>query len=163
MNNKELAKKIDRLKEKVLYPPSRDRVCIYCEKEFYAHNLNQKSCSKKCYHTYYNERVRGRKDLERLTMQLKAEEAALEELKKSLNTAENILRKNIEIIGHLTIDPLKGTCYDEQSLTKLGLDFTVFDHKEKVTNTPNSFELIMGSYRIAFTTHNEIRIKNNSI
>ena len=163
MNNKELGKKIARLKEKVLYPPNRNRVCFYCEKEFYAYNLNQQSCSKKCYHTYYNERVRGRKELESITLQLKAEEEALEELKRSLNTTENILRKNIEIIDHLTIDPLRGTCYDVQSLHKLGIDFTVFDHKEKFLDSKKSFELIMGSYRLALLINNEICIKNNSI
>ena len=126
MNNKELGKKIARLKEKVLYPPNRNRNCVYCEKEFYAHNLNQISCNKKCYHNYYNERKRGRKDLEKLTMQLKAEEEAMEELKRSLNTRENILRKNIEILDHLTIDPLTGTYFDVQSLNELGIDFTEF-------------------------------------
>jgi hypothetical protein len=162
MNNKELAQKIDRLKEKVLYPPNRNRTCIYCEKEFYAYNLKQKSCNKKCYHTYYNERIRGRKELENIILKLKAEEEAMEEQKRSLNTHENILRKNIEIIDHLTIDPLKGTHYNEQSLTKLGIDFTVFDHKEKVLDTQKSFELIMGTYRLTFTNHNEIRIKNKT-
>jgi hypothetical protein len=163
MNNKELGKKIARLKEKVLYPPNRNRVCFYCEKEFYAYNLNQQSCSKKCYHTYYNERVRGRKELESITLQLKAEEEALEELKRSLNTRENILRKNIEIIDHLTIDPLTGTCFDIQSLHKLGIDFTEFDFREKVSKSDDSFELVMGSYRLALLINNEICIKNNSI
>ena len=163
MNNKELGKKIARLKEKVLYPPNRNRNCVYCEKEFYAHNLNQISCNKKCYDTYYNERKRGRKDLEKLTMQLKAEEEAMEELKRSLNTRENILRKNIEILDHLTIDPFTGTTYNESSLVKMGIDFTEFDHKEKVTNTLNSFVLIMGSYRITFKNRIEIHIKNNAI
>jgi hypothetical protein len=161
MNNKELGKKIVRLKEKVLYPPNRNRVCFYCEKEFYAYNLNQNSCSKKCYHTYYNERVRGRKDLEKLTMQLKAEEEALEELKRSLNTRENILRKNSEIIDHLTIDPFKGTSYNESSLVKLGIDFAVFDYREKVTNTPDSFELIMGKYQLVLIDPQNILIKIN--
>ena len=163
MNNKELGKKIARLKEKVLYPPNRNRNCVYCEKEFYAHNLNQISCNKKCYHSYYNERKRGRKDLEKLTMQLKAEEEAMEELKRSLNTRENILRKNIEILDHLTIDPLTGTCFDAQSLNELGIDFTEFDFREKVSKSDDSFELIMGSYRLALLNDNEIGIKNNSI
>ena len=87
----------------------------------------------------------------------------MEELKRSLRTPENKLRRNIEIIEHLTIDPLVGTQYQVDQLIKAGIDFTTFDYKEKVQNTKDSFELIMGSYRIAFTNHNEIRIKNNSI
>ena len=161
MNNKELVKKIDRLKEKVLYPPNRNRVCIYCEKEFYANNLNQKCCCEKCYHTYYNERIRGRKELEKLTMQLKAEEEAMEELKRSFNTTENILRKNIEILDHLTIDPFNGTAYNESSLVEIGIDFTVFDYREKVTNTLDSFQLIMGKYHLVLTDPQKILIKIN--
>jgi len=162
MNNKELVKKIDRLKEKVQYPPNRNRVCIYCEKEFYANNLNQNSCSKQCYHTYYNERVRGRKELEKLTIQLYAEEQEREELKRSLNTSANILRKNIEILDHLTIDPFHGTTYNESSLVKLGIDFEVFNYREKVTNTLDSFELIMGKYRLVLIDLQNILIKINS-
>ena len=161
MNNKELGKKIKRITEKVLYPPNRNRVCIYCEKEFYANNLNQKSCSEKCYQSYYNERVRGRKELEKLTMQLKAEEEAMEELKRSFNTTENILRKNIEILDHLTIDPFKGKTYNESSLLKLGIDFAIFDYREKVTNTLDSFELIMGKYHLVLIDSQNILIKIN--
>ena len=163
MNNKELVKKIDRLKEKVLYPPNRNRVCIYCEKEFYANNLNQKCCSEKCYHTYYNERVRSRKTLEKLALELKAEEEAREELKRSLNTSANILRKNIEILDHLTIDPFNGTTYNESSLVKLGIDFCVFDYREKVSNTLDSFELIMGKYNLVLIDPQNILIKINAL
>jgi hypothetical protein len=162
MNNKELAKKIDRLKEKVLFPPNRNRECIYCEKEFYAHNLNQKSCSKKCYHTHYNERIRGRRELEKLILDLKTEENVMEELKRSLLTHENILRKNIEIIDRLTIDPVFGTLYEESSLHELGIDFSVSDFREKISNTLDTYELVMGSYRLTLSTPQKILISKNS-
>lgn len=161
MNNKDLNKKVDTLIEKVKFPPERNRECIYCSKPFYAHNLNQLSCSEKCYQTHYNERIRPVKELERTLAALKSEQYAMEELKRSLRTPENNLRRNIEIIEHLTIDPLVGTQYQVDQLIKAGIDFTTFDYKEKVQNTKDSFELIMGQHRLTLIDENSIQISFN--
>lgn len=162
MNNEELRKKVDRLIEKIEFPPNRDRECLYCGKSFYAHNLSQLSCSENCYQSYYNERKRPLKELEKLLAKLKAEQDAMDEIKRSQNTHENIHRRNIEIIDQLTIDPLVGTQYDEDTLTKLGIDFAVYDFREKVPNTLNSFELVIGTYRLTLIDPKKLLIKNNS-
>jgi hypothetical protein len=161
MTNEELNIKVAHLAEKIKYPPERNRTCVVCNKPFYANNLRKFCCSVKCYQTNYNERERPLKQIEKLYSEIKAEQDAMDEFKHSLQTTENILRRNIEIIDHLTIDPLVGTEFEEDILSKLGMNFEVYDYREMIPNRRNAFQLIMGSYRISLMNDQTIKIQNN--
>ena len=162
MNEEEINKKIKSLMDKITNPLDRDRICLHCDEPFFANKSDKFYCSDKCYQSHYNERVRPRKDLEKIFKDFDLQQEEKEKLINSFKTHENLLRRNIEIIGYLTIDPLVGTDYKEVQLREIGINFEVYDYREKVANTKDSFELIIGNYRLTLINDQTIKISKNT-
>ena len=107
MENLEKGGKINTAK--LFYNPmtlaNRDRICPYCGEDFHAHDLKKLFCCDQCADRFYNEVKRPQKKAEELSALKKAEQQKMEAYKNSLPVPDNILKKNIEILNKLTIDP----------------------------------------------------------
>jgi hypothetical protein len=159
MNNEQLHKKMGHLLEKIDNPPERDRICLYCNESFFANKLDKYYCSDKCYQSNYNERVRPLKEFNKLYEEQMIQQEEMDRFKNSLNNQVNTLRRNKEIIDDLNIDPLIGAHFPKILLAKLGLNFKFYDYREKIPNTKDSFELIIGNNRLTLIDENSIKIK----
>lgn len=161
MNKEEFDKKKKRLMDKITNPVERNRICLYCKEPFFAYRTDKYFCNDNCSMTNYNENVRPVKELEKLYNDIDMQQQEKERLINSFKTRDNILRRNIEIIDYLNIDMLDGTNYPKVLLTKLGIEFKIFDDKKIFPDTLDAYELIMGQYRLTLLDDNIIHIKNN--
>ena len=80
--------------------------------------------------------------------------------KKSLELPENILKRDIEILSKLTIDPIVGTIYLIKEIADLGFNFKVYSFKEKIPGkVENAYFLFYGNYRITKLDYTSIKIE----